>query len=198
METPGGTGDSAGSSAGGASDFGKLLLSGDFSEGNREDYPLTVCVSWLRLRRHQVSMWERDFRQHQSELLKALVDIREDLANLYNRMDRLCEGENCYLYLTLSTLPPAVQDYYGEFLTAYDHISRVLRRYVAYAHHYETNYEKGEMPEDEPEDLQEKLFENFDLLKEALRNLAEELAPLVAQSADPGQDTPGGPDRRSA
>jgi hypothetical protein len=48
------------------------------------------------------------------------------------------------------------------------------------------------------EELQERLFEGFASLKEALRNLTEELAVQAAQPAGPGHDMPDGPERRSA
>jgi hypothetical protein len=198
MATPGGTGDFAGPVVGGADEFGRLLHSGNFSGDNRRRYPLTACVSWLRLRVRQVSLWEYDFRQHQSQLLNTLNDMRNNLTTLHSRMARLCEGDDCYLALTLDAFPTTVQGYYGEFLTAYDHLNRILRRYIAYANHYKVKYEKGEMPDEEPEDLQEKLFANFDSLKEALSNLAQELAADADESAGSGQDAPGGPEFRSA
>jgi hypothetical protein len=195
---PGGTGDFVGPVGGGADDFGKLLLSGNFSEDNRRKYPLTDCVSWLSLREHQISLWEYDVRQHQSKLLQTLVDTRDNFTNLHSRMARLCEGGDCYLALTLGRLPDSVKGYYGEFLAAYDHLSVILRRYIAYANHYETKYKQGEMPDDEPENIQVNLFEDFASLKEALRNLALELADHAAEPAHAAQDTPDGPEPCSA
>jgi hypothetical protein len=202
MATPRGTGDS-GSSAGHEGDFDELLISGNFSEENCREYPLTTCISWLRLREHEVSMWERDFRLHQSELHNTLVDIRKRLTDLYKKMDRLCEGERCYLVLMLRTVPAAVQGYYNEFLAAHDTIGDALRAYIAYARHYELKYAKGELPARQPqghrpEDMRKSLFDSFALLKTALRNLVEALADPAVQPAVPGQDTPDGPERRSA
>jgi hypothetical protein len=197
MAPPGGTGDSR-SPAGHADDFDQLLLSEDFGAENCRDYPMTDCVSWLRLRERQVSMWERDFRQHRSQLHRTLADIRESLEALYQRMDRLGGEGDCYLAMTLNAIPVPVQGYYDEFLAAYDDTSRVLQDYVAYANHYQRRYENGEIPEPEPPDMQKKLLSGFAYLKKALHGLAEKLADLAAQSADSGQDTPDGPDRRTA
>src|ERR1700692_2258030 len=129
MAPPGGTGDS-GSAAGREGAFDKLLISGNFSEKNRRDYPMMACASWLDLRAHQVSMWKYDFRANQSNPHDTLVEIRDGLAGLYKKMDRLCEGRNCYLAMTLSTIPVVVNGFYGEFLTAYDRISRLLQHYI--------------------------------------------------------------------
>lgn len=143
-------------------------------------------------------MWEREFRQHQSKLLTTLRDIEKGLAGLYQRMDRLCDGDNCYVAQTLSPLADAVVILYSDFLTAYDNIRRVLRRYIAYANHYESKFKEGEMPNEEPAGIQEELFENFALLKAALRILAEAVGAQAVQSADPGHDTPDRSERHSA
>lgn len=113
-------------------------------------------------------------------------------------MDRLCDGDNCYVAQTLSPLADAVVILYSDFLTAYDNIRRVLRRYIAYANHYESKFKEGEMPNEEPAGIQEELFENFALLKAALRILAEAVGAQAVQSADPGHDTPDRSERHSA
>ncbi|MGH3295173.1 MAG: hypothetical protein ACRDP7_25585 [Trebonia sp.] len=100
--------------------------------------------------------------------------------------------------MTLAEIPIPVQGYYDEFLAAYDDTSRVLQDYVAYANHYQRRYENGEIPEPEPPDMQTKLLAGFAYLKKALHGLIEKVADLAVQSADPGQDTPDRPDRRTA
>ncbi|HEY6496865.1 MAG TPA: hypothetical protein VIZ43_26615 [Trebonia sp.] len=197
MASPGGTADS-GSSAGLEADFGKLLISDNFTEQNCRDYPLTTCVRWLGWSVHQLSMREDDFREDESDLHRTLVEIRDNLVKLYRSVNRLCEGESCYLSVTLGPLPSAIAGYYNEFLAAYDGIRRILRQYIAYANHYEVKYAQGAIPDAEPEDIQEKLFANFALLKEALVNLAEELNHQAAKPASPGPDAPDGPERQTA
>jgi hypothetical protein len=190
--------DDSGYSAGREGDFDELLISGNFSEENCREYPLTICVGWLGLRERQISMWERDFRLHRSELLTTLVDIRDSLAVLYQKMDRLCGGGDCYLALALSTVPTVVQGYYDEFLTAYDATSGVLQYYVAYANHYKHKYEEGEIPAPEPGGMQKGLFDGFAYLRKSLRNLAEKLADPALSPTAPGRNTPDGPGRRTA
>lgn len=197
MASSGGT-DNPGIPTGLKDDFDELLNSGNFNEDNRRKYPPTDCVSWLDRRERQIFLWERDFREGQSELFETLNGIRAILSKLYNRMDRLCEGEDCYLALARGAPPDTVQRYFAEFIKSYDHLSRILRRYIAYANHYKIKFKKGEMPDEEPEDIQEKLFEELAALKVALRNLAQEVADHADESADSGEDTPDGPKSRSA
>jgi len=183
--------------------FDQLLISESFSPDNYEEYSLTTCVSWLRSREYEASMWALNYRLNRSELHETLVGIRSNLVVMFRKMDRLCGGSRSYLAVSLGEVPIKTQKLYKEFLAANDGIGDVLEEYIAYANHYKTKYAKGEIPDTkpprarQPPEMREELFEKLDLLQAALRNLA---ASLEGESAgtDTGEDAPDRPERRSA
>ncbi len=203
MSTPGGTSES-GLPAGSELKFDTLLISGSFSQDNCRDYSLATCVSWLRLRKYEISMWKHEFRLNRSELYETLTGIRGNLEKLYSKMDRLCDVRQSYLVVKLRRIPATTQAYYREFLAANDEIGDVLHEYIAYANHYNVRYERGELPDINPlharpqPEIRRDLFEKLDLLMTALGNLAGSLEDPSVEIADVGQDAPVGPERRPA
>jgi hypothetical protein len=169
--------------------FNKLLLSGNFDEGDYHVRTLQVCAGWLIIRQHDLRSWILDFRRNRSKLLETLLKIQKDLTGLCSMMDRLSGEDQSFFADSPFGIPNRIFALYSEYLAINDSVGSLLEPYLSYAKSYKVHYEKGEIPDTsnlsvKPEELSTQFLEKLGLIQQVLGKMANGVASLAARRAD--------------
>jgi hypothetical protein len=169
--------------------FNKLLLSGNFDEGDYHIHTLQVCAGWLVIRQHDVWRWILEFRRNRSKLLETLLKIQKDLTGLCSMMDRLSGEYQSFFTDSPFNIPNTIFALHSEYLAINDSVGNLLEPYLSYAKSYEMHYKKGEIPDMsnlsvKPEDLSAQFLEKLGLIQQVLGKMATGVANLAARRAD--------------
>jgi hypothetical protein len=136
------------------------------------------CSGWLQAREGEFSNWVREFRASGPELNKPLLNLRANLVDLYDQLDRLCGAPRSYLAVGKIELDESSQRAFAEFIAAWDKLRlSTLPRYHLFANAYDIAIKDGRLIDAEakgvnPDSLHEELMELLAVMRKALGRLA--------------------------
>ena len=166
-------------------DFEELLISEAFGSEYYESTHKQACFDWLESRPNQIYIWIDSYISGGPELHQRLLELRENMAELYGQINNLCSGPRSYLSIGEIYWDQTSKDALKEYREAHSSLEAHFHSYLIFGKAWDKAYETGELldvdrPGLKPDELEQGLMERLHLIQSALNCLAGTLhEPLI-------------------
>jgi len=167
--------------------FDLLITSGYFQGNGYRTGMRSICLSWLQVREEEMTLWIHRYRVIGPELHAPLLELRNNLVGLYDRIDGLCIGSQPYLATGNVRMNDIVRKALEEFVEIWDDVPPLFQRYLLFARSYDEAYRQGKVINVnaaglKPDELSKELIAKLKLLQRALMRLVNGIRDLLNNS----------------
>jgi hypothetical protein len=166
--------------------FDELITAGYFNENCYRADMRSVLLGWLQDRVEEIPILIRRYRVSGPELLPPLLELANNLNNLFEKIDNLCGGSHSYLAMGGIGMTGGMGKFFNAFLRIWDELSPVLQRYRLLARAYDEAYKQGKVINLKVEgfglnELRKQLIEKLNALQVTLQKLVAGICESLNQ-----------------